>query len=122
MADDQLERFRGEGGKFISPLPEYPGYFRLPDPFLGRHYRAWLKATREKVGDEVSDLNVFVEWRGAAVLVEEWAVDNVPRGDVDPSGDNIPEKVKAWIRLCVAVYLAEQFNPKELRGGSKPIS
>ena len=118
MADDLLAKFRGEGGKFTSSLEGYPGYFRLPDPFLGRHYRAWLKATREKLEDEVSDLPAFVEWRGVVALLEEWAVDNVPRGDVDPSGDNVPEKVKAWVRLCVSVYIAEQFNPKELRAPS----
>ena len=114
--------FEGEAGKFTSPFAEYPGYFTLPHPFMGRHYRAWLRVTREKVGDEVSDLPVFVEWRGVVALIESWALDGLPRADVDPTGDNLPERVKVWLRGCVSLYLAEQFNPKELRGPSVTTS
>lgn len=104
-------------GRFDSPLPNYPGHFTLAYPFFGRHYKAWLRATREEQegSDEVDNLTAFKEWRGFCAILDVWAIEGVPKADVTPDGDDVPESVKFWARTCLAEYLASEFDPKGWR-------
>ncbi len=113
--------YQGEG-KFVSPLPEYPGSITLAYPFFGRNYKAWLKATREKKNDEIENLNVFTEWRGFVAILADWDIAAVSGSDVTDDGDNVPESVKFWCRSCMAEYLAEQYDPKVWRGQQETTS
>lgn len=111
LINQELEQAGYVGkGKFISPLPEYPGSFTLPYPFVGQDYKAWLRATREKVEDEIEGLTVFVEWRGFMSLLGNWDIDGVERSDLTPDGDNMPEDLKFWCRTCVVVYIAKHYS------------
>lgn len=109
MGDKELRK--GEGGIYDSPLEDYPGYIRFPDPLDGRHYRAWLRETRrDDLEDEIDNLTAFGEWRGALALIEEWSLENLARGDIDETGDNVPTMVQVFVRTAAALYLAENFD------------
>ena len=109
-------------GKFVSPLPEYPGSFTLAHPFYGQNYKAWLRATREEFDDKIEGLTVFTEWRGFVAILVEWKIDDIPFVDVTPDGDSVPEKLKYWCRTCMVEYLAEQYDPKAWLGPQETTS
>ena len=127
MAGDELTLndagYVGEG-RFNSPLPDYPGYVVFSYPFVGRHYKAWLKATRDKgtADDPLDSLTAFAEWRGAVALVQEWAIDGVPKSDVTPDGAVVPVLVMSWLRVAASLYLAGHFDPKAWPGVSGTTS
>ena len=104
-----------EQGKYTSPFEGYPGYIQLPWPFLGRHYKKWLRETRRDEGKKdstsIEQLPIFLEWK-AAVTVVDFYLENVSAHDLSPEGDDAPVMVQTWVRECVAEYLAEQLNLK----------
>lgn len=106
-----------EPGKFRSPFPKYPGYIRLPAPFMGRHYKAWWRASESKVegqdAKDIDNLAAFQEWRAAYAVVSQWSLEGVPPGDIDPTGDNVPLEVKQWAQVLVIRYISDKLNLKK---------
>lgn len=114
----------GKNGRYDSPIPDYPGYIQLPYPFMGRHYKAWLKETRKVMDgkpEEVDSLPAFAEWAGAIALVEKFAIEGISSADFTRDGDNVPMIVQQWIKTAIACYLAENFDVKNLPGLSKTL-
>ena len=103
-------------GIFVSPLPEFPGSITMAHPFYGRNYKAWLRATREEMEDELDGLNIFMEWRGFVAILADWSITDVAKTDVTSDGDSVPERLKFWCRTCMVEYLADQYDPKVLQG------
>lgn len=109
-------------GRFPSPLANYPGYVRLPAPFLGRHYKAWYRASEaqpEGTGPrDIENKAAFQEWRAAFAVVLEWKLDGLPPSDIDASGDNVPAEVLFWVKALVIRYIADKLDPKHWRAPS----
>lgn len=119
MFPDTMEvQLEGKNGRYDSPITAYPGFIELPFPFMGRHYKAWLKATRAVMNnskaDEVDSLPAFAEWAGAVALVTKFAIEGLSASEFTVDGDNIPMIVQQWIKTAIASYLAEQFDIKNL--------
>lgn len=112
-----------EPGKYISLLADHPGYVRFAHPFLGRHYKAWLRASEStkdsKDVDFVEKSAMFNDWRAAYAILEEWKIDGVVWGDVDERGENVPLEVIEWVRRASINYLAGILNLKNLQEPSE---
>lgn len=104
-------------GYFESNIPEYPGHFSLPNPFLDRHMRAWWdKAITPLKGMTDLDYERYdAEWEGVVELITqfgEWHVEGVPVGDLD--SDGVPMVVKNWAMKEASDYIAP-FLPLRIR-------
>ena len=119
MTEDRPVR----GPRFKSPVAEHPGFITFVSPFLGRHYKAWLRASREdlKDQDELEELPAFAEWRGALAILDQVELEGINRSELmaDRLSDEIPMVVQVWIRGAAARYLAEHFDLKNLLEPSK---
>lgn len=114
----------GKNGRYDSPIPEYPGFIQLPYPFMGRHYKAWMKATRavlDAAPEEIESLPTFAEWAGATVLVEKFQLEGLSNATLRGDGDDVPMIVQQWIKTAIASYLAEQFDVKNLLEPSETL-
>lgn len=101
------------GRRIESPFTEWPGHIEFPEPLLGRHYKAWARAVELKRGNEVEDIPLFAQYRGALVLVETWSVDGIAPADLRDEGcDAVPTRFMSWLRDRTMEYVAEQLSPK----------
>lgn len=122
MTEEKEFSALGDEGKFVSPFPNYPGYIQLPYPFMGRHYKLWLRASRshaKDAEDDIDKLPAFGEWAGAVALILKWAIEGVPEQDVSQSGDNVPVELQVWVRETIGEYLAWHFDSKNWHGQSE---
>ena len=120
---------------FVSELAGYPGFIRLPHPFLGKHYKQWLKAgnvadlldqaqphsrkqKRAKQKNNPDNWGYFMDWQAALAIIEEWAIDGLPEEDLDKNGDNVPTEVISWVNEVVSEYVVPLTNLKNLRRAS----
>lgn len=122
MADEKTLR-KGELGYYDSPLPDYPGYIRLPHPFTGQFYKAWWRAATpvETVPPkDIENLDLFKQWRGAQAIVWEWKLEGLAPGQIDASADQVPLSVLVWLDTVVAAYIADHLSLKKLPAPSTP--
>lgn len=106
---DEVER-----GKYISNLEDYQGYIKLPAPLQGRHYKAYQKELVEDGADPM-----WIEWRAALAIVEEWNINGLKPSDLTPDGDNVPLEIVQWVRMVFLVYLNDAVSLKNLRAPSQ---
>jgi hypothetical protein len=121
MSEEKVQEPLHEEGVFTSPLEDHPGTVTFPWPFMGRHYKQWLKVVHSEVDadDTIGNLPIMLEWRSALAIAEIDVLvggEQLPQDQIDDSGDNVPLSVQAWVRDCAAEYLAEQLNLKNSPG------
>ena len=104
-------------GHFECALCDYPGYFKLPNPFLDRHMKIWWEVAVNPL-KKLSEFDwAFYdgEWQAAVELIRdfgEWEIEGVPAGDL--TTDGVPAIVKAWVMQEANAYIYP-FLPYNIR-------